>query len=314
MKRIALVLMLLALFTSHRSAAACGPLPGNGDVTTLFWGVLDYSDATRECLPWQPCWPGRFARAKDLAARHPDSIPENLVYQAMVLHLGPEDQNALLDRYLKRAKAEPANPKAQYLAAQVAPHAAEQLALLDRAVKLDPSLGPAYLDLAHAVLHPHPNQSKKDLEREHGTVETNLARFMRECPQYPGAALQLNEVGDVAFWKRNLPEPRQAIEAYEGPRGLWRHLDALGDLWALEKRLYPRLTSQRTPPMPTHTSVSQAFSNPPITTASTTIPRSIPPLPRRASWSAATLPPAPGREAPQVPRYFKGGNLSAGKM
>jgi len=240
MKRIALVLVLLALFTSHRSAAGCGPLPGNGDVTTLFWGVLDYSDATRECLPWKPCWPGQFARAKDVAARDSHNIPANLVYQAMVLHLGPEDQNALLDFYLNRAKAEPANPTAQYLAAQVAPHAAEQLALLGRAVKLDPSFGPAYLDLAHAVLHPHPNQNKKDLERDYGTVEANLARFMRECPQYPGAALQLNEVGDAALWKQNLPKPRRAIEAHEGPRGLWRYLDALADLWALEKRLYPQ--------------------------------------------------------------------------
>jgi len=185
MKRIALVLVLLALFTSHRSAAGCGPLPGNGDVTTLFWGVLDYSDATRECLPWKPCWPGQFARAKDVAARDSDNIPANLVYQAMVLHLGPEDQNALLDRYLNRAKAEPANATAQYLAAQVAPRAAEQLALLGRAVKLDPSFGPAYLDLAHAILHPRPNQNKKDLERDYGTVETNLARFLHECPQYP---------------------------------------------------------------------------------------------------------------------------------
>jgi hypothetical protein len=212
MKRIALVLVLLALFTSHRSAAGCGPLPGNGDVTTLFYGILDYSDATRECLPWKPCWPSQFARVKDLATRHPDNLAENLVYQAMVLHLGPEDQNALLDHYLKRAKAEPANPTAQYLAAQVAPHAAEQLALLGRAVKLDPSFGPAYLDLAHAILHPHPNQNKKDLEREYGTVETNLARFMRECPQYAGLSKLLRWSDQTKRLESSSPFVRFALQ------------------------------------------------------------------------------------------------------
>jgi thiol-disulfide isomerase/thioredoxin len=245
MKRIAPGVLLAALFTSHLLQASCGPLPANGDVATLFFDLLDDSDATRECRPWETCWPRQFARAREAAALHPDDVQANLVYQAMALHLGPEDQSSLLDFYLGRARSEPTDATAQYLAAQLTLHAAEQIALLRRAVKLAPSFGLAYLDLAYALLHPHQNQDRNDLERELGTVEANLALFLRQCPQDPGAALQLNEVGDAAFWQQNLPQPRRAIEAYEGPRGLWRYLDALENLWALEQRLDPRQAKER---------------------------------------------------------------------
>lgn len=177
----------------------------------------------------QACHDERMQRLESLMAEHPEDLNLRLIYQNLHEHWPGPTRPRIEKLRLEMARAvaaDPDDPKVAYLHARSLPPSQYWEPLLRAAAELPASPWP-HLDLALASNFAFEVQDP-------ARADEHLERFYALCPVPPAWTLVYGHVGlgSKDFWRRQLPELRNGVEAmppFERLQGFYR-------LWAIESQ------------------------------------------------------------------------------
>jgi thiol-disulfide isomerase/thioredoxin len=221
------------LFAAGTSSAGAGP-PAWCEPPEAIRSQLEAIDTWgSDCLPPQPCWRPRLETARKLLAAYPNDLFVNRIYQDLLRMNSQADSTAaaLAEEYRARARKNPNDVVAQYLAARIADNADDERKFYEKALAIAPDFPWAHRGLVVV------EANKGDrANRDQALMKREIERFMTLCPAQVGATLQLaGAIEDVAFWQQHLAGLRATVQTVRSHE----QMQAYPRLWSLEFRLAP---------------------------------------------------------------------------